>query len=200
MRRVFDDAPISHAYAEIEGYASLFNERDLNDDIVAPGAFARSLRRRPAAEVKMLFHHEATAPIGVWRDIREDDRGLYVRGDLALNLPRAAETLELMQLGAVDGLSIGFRAVRSRRSPGKGARELLEIDLWEISVVTFPMAPSARVSAVRAPARAGGAEKSAGLAGDPFSPAPPQSDVRLFTGAVRQAARILREKGAVASD
>lgn len=134
------------------GYASVFGEADLARDVVEPGAFAASLARRGVAGIKMLWHHDPAEPIGTWTEIREDARGLAVRGRILTELARGREALVLLRAGAVDGLSIGFRTVRARpEAPGrKGAgRRLLEVDLWEISLVTFPMLPAARVAAVK---------------------------------------------------
>ncbi|MEZ5810875.1 MAG: HK97 family phage prohead protease [Rhizobiaceae bacterium] len=132
------------------GYASLFGEVDLGRDRVEPGAFAGSIARRGTAGIRMLYQHDPALPIGRWHDIREDKRGLYVRGRLALGVARAREVLDLMRDGALDGLSIGFRTVRSRKEARTGIRRVIEADLWEISVVTFPMLPGARVETVKA--------------------------------------------------
>jgi HK97 family phage prohead protease len=131
------------------GYASLFGREDLSHDVVEPGAFAASLARRGLAAIKMLWHHDPAEPIGRWLAIHEDQRGLAVRGQLLTDLDRAREALVLMRAGAVDGLSIGFRTVRARTDKAAGIRRLLEVDLWEISVVTFPMLPDARIAAVK---------------------------------------------------
>ena len=114
-----------------------------------PGAFSGSIRKRGAGGVRMLFQHDPATPIGVWEEIREDARGLFVRGRLTTDVARAREVLALMRAGAIDGLSIGFRTVRGRTDAKTGVRRLLEVDLWEISVVTFPAAPGARVGAVK---------------------------------------------------
>lgn len=132
------------------GYASLFGEPDLGRDVVERGAFARSLKKRGAGGVRMLFQHDPAQPIGIWTELREDQRGLFVRGRLALDSGRAREVLALMKAGALDGLSIGFRAVRARKEAASGLRRILEADLWEISVVTFPMLPAARIRSVKA--------------------------------------------------
>lgn len=137
------------ADGSFSGYASLFGETDLNRDVVLPGAFLRSLGRRGAACVRMLFQHDPATPIGVWREVREDARGLFVRGRLMTEVAKAREVLALMRAGAIDGLSIGFRTVRGRTDAKTGVRQLIEVDLWEVSVVTFPMLPAARVSAVK---------------------------------------------------
>ena len=131
------------------GYASLFGEVDLGKDRVERGAFLRSLARRGADGVRMLFQHDPAEPIGTWRAIREDGRGLYVEGMLSDGVSRAREVRELIKARAVDGLSIGFQTVRARSDPKTGVRQILEADLWEISVVTFPMLPGARISDVK---------------------------------------------------
>ena len=132
-----------------EGYASLFGKKDMGGDIVVKGAFETSLKKRGASGIRMLFQHDPGEPIGVWREIREDARGLFVRGQLLPQIARSREILALMREGAVDGLSIGFRTRRGQSDRKGGTRRLLEIDLWEISVVTFPMLPQARISAVK---------------------------------------------------
>ena len=132
---------------EFEGYASLFGKPDGAGDVVAPGAFARSLKRRPPDRVRMLYQHFAHEPIGVWDAIREDNRGLYVRGRLNPDVARGEEVAALIQQGAINGLSIGFRALRARRDAAN-QRVLHEVELWEISVVTFPLLEGSEVTAI----------------------------------------------------
>lgn len=132
------------------GYASIFGECDLGNDIIMPGAFVKSLKRRGAGAVRMLFQHDANQPIGVWSNIREDETGLHVAGRIATDVERGREVLALMRAGAIDGLSIGFRTIRSRIDKKTGARCILEADLWEISVVTFPMQPGATIGTIKA--------------------------------------------------
>ena len=132
-----------------EGYASLFNTEDLGHDVIAPGAFRESLSARGTSGIKMLFQHDPALPIGVWDEIREDGKGLFVRGRLMSAVTKAREVLALMKAGALDGLSIGFKARKSRRDARSGVRRIERADLWEISVVTFPMLPDARVAAVK---------------------------------------------------
>lgn len=131
------------------GYASLFGVVDLGNDVMDAGAFTRSLERRHASGIRMLWQHEASEPIGIWTTIREDAQGLYVEGRLAKGVARARETLELMRSKAVDGLSVGFRTVKARKDARTGVRHITEADLWEISVVTFPMQPAARIGQVK---------------------------------------------------
>jgi uncharacterized protein len=132
-----------------EGYASLFERADLGLDVVAPGAFRTSLQARGAAGIRMLYQHDPAEPIGVWDRIYEDARGLFVRGRLTLDVAKAREVRALLKAGAIDGLSIGFKALKSRRDPRTGLRRLLEVDLWEVSIVTFPMLPEARIDSAK---------------------------------------------------
>lgn len=132
------------------GYASVFGEVDLGKDVIERGAFLSSLAKRGADGVRMLFQHDPAEPIGRWLTIREDQRGLYVEGQLTLGAPKADDVFAHLKNRALDGLSIGFRTVRARRDGKSGIRHILEADLWEISIVTFPMLPSARVGQVKA--------------------------------------------------
>jgi HK97 family phage prohead protease len=138
-----------HPDGSVEGYASLFGEIDQARDMVMPGAFARTLRLRGVRRIPMLFQHDPAEPIGIWQDIAEDWRGLRVRGRLIPDVVRARELLALLREGAADGLSIGFKTVKARVDPKSRIRKLAEIDLWEISIVTFPLLPGARVRAVK---------------------------------------------------
>ena len=130
------------------GYASLFGVPDQTGDVVMSGAFAASLARRGPGGVRRLFQHDAGQPIGTWLDLREDTRGLFVRGRLSADVQQAEELARLLQDGAIDGLSIGFRAVLATRDRATRRRRLTRIDLWEISLVTFPMLEGARVTAL----------------------------------------------------
>ena len=130
----------------IEGYASLFGLTDQGGDIVRKGAYAASLKRLEARgdKVRMLWQHDPTRPIGVWDEIREDDKGLWVKGRLLPEIAQAREAAALIAAGAIDGLSIGYRTVSAERD-GKGRRLLAEVELWEVSLVTFPMLAEAKV-------------------------------------------------------
>lgn len=130
------------------GYASLFGERDQSGDVVMPGAFAASLKKRRAADVRMLFQHDAAEPVGTWIDLHETPKGLHVTGRLDRNVQRGRELFSLLESKGLDGLSIGFRTVRARRDRASASRLLTEVDLWEISLVTFPMLMGARVTGV----------------------------------------------------
>ena len=134
--------------ATIAGYASVFGQVDRGGDIVQPGAYAASLARlaREGRSVKMLWQHDPGQPIGVWDHVREDATGLFVRGRLLGDVARAREARALIAAGAIDGLSIGYRTKRAERD-GRGRRLLHELELWEVSLVTFPMLSEARVGA-----------------------------------------------------
>ncbi|UOF81712.1 phage prohead protease [Caudoviricetes sp.] len=132
-----------------EGYASKFGDRDQGGDTVMKGAFKNSLSQRKAKGVKMLWQHDPSHPIGVWDEIKEDATGLFVRGRLLTTVQKAKETYELMKAGVIDGLSIGYRTIKSLRDDATGFRQLKEVDLWEISLVTFPMLTSATVTSVK---------------------------------------------------
>jgi uncharacterized protein len=130
------------------GYASLFGVRDQAGDMVMPHAFRDSLTRRPAADVRMLFQHDPAEPVGAWLEMSEDARGLKVRGRLDPRVQRGRELLALLETRGLDGLSIGFKTLLSTREKFTGTRQLLQVDLWEVSLVTFPMLTGARVSAL----------------------------------------------------
>jgi HK97 family phage prohead protease len=139
-----------------EGLASTFGNRDMVGDVVEPGAFAATIAR--PGRIKMLWQHDARAPIGVWDDIRETAAGLEVKGRLVLQVQRAREALALLKAGAVDALSIGFSVMRggAEFDRERGLRRIKAVELWEISVVTFPANPNARVDRIKALAQAGG--------------------------------------------
>ena len=132
----------------IEGYASLFGMKDQGGDIVMAGAYAASLHRLQAkgGKVKMLWQHDPSQPIGVWDEVREDTAGLWVKGRILTEVARGREAAALLAAGAIDGLSIGYRTLKAERN-GKGQRLLSELELWEVSLVTFPMLSEARVQA-----------------------------------------------------
>ena len=146
---VFAPSTRIDADGTVEGYASLFGEIDQARDMVMRGAFAATLRQRSVQRVPMLFQHDPAEPVGVWLELREDHRGLYARGRLIPEVARGRELLSLLRAGAIDGLSIGFRTVKGRIDPRTRVRSLLAVDLWEISIVTFPLLAGARVRAVK---------------------------------------------------
>ena len=128
------------------GYGSVFGVIDSYKEIVAQGAFSESLQKRTPA---MLWQHRSGEPIGVYSALREDQTGLYVEGKLALKTARGAEAYELLKMGAISGLSIGFVTRDDSYDRVTGIRTLKKVDLWEVSLVTFPANDAARVSGVK---------------------------------------------------
>ena len=145
--RLGEDIAVTEG-CRIEGYASVFGVTDQGGDVVVAGAYSRSLKRLQAEGrmVKMLWQHDPAQPIGVWEEVREDGRGLRVKGRILTDVEKGREAAALIAAGAIDGLSIGYRTVKAERD-GKGQRLLSELELWEVSLVTFPMLPEARVAA-----------------------------------------------------
>lgn len=135
------------------GYASLFGRMDLSGDVVEAGAFARSLARRKTEGVGLLLEHDPNRTIGHWLYIEEDARGLWVEGQLGA-APAARQAARAMASGSLDGLSIGFSTISAERE-GR-VRRLVEVDLWEVSVVAAPMLPEARARAAGAVRETGG--------------------------------------------
>jgi uncharacterized protein len=134
-----------------EGYASVFGNRDSYGDIIAPGAFSDSLTEWKAknATPKLLYQHDPSRVIGVLEEIREDETGLYVKGRLLTNVQDGREALELLRAGAIDSMSIGYMSKNSSYDPDRGIRTLTQIELWEVSLVTFPANDAARVQDVK---------------------------------------------------
>lgn len=133
----------------VEGYASLFGEVDQARDMVMPGAFTQTLQARGLRRIPMLFQHDPSEPVGIWHELAEDFRGLRARGKLIPDVTRARELLALLNAGAIDGLSIGYKTVRGQIDPKTRVRKLYQVDLWEISIVTFPLLAGARVRSVK---------------------------------------------------
>lgn len=135
----------------IEGYASVFSLLDRGGDIVMPGAFRKSLGawKKKKQMPPMLWQHDPHNPIGVWTDMEEDEKGLKVKGVLITKVRQAEEAHALIKEGAVNGLSIGYSTKKADIDRTTGARKLIEVELWEISPVTFPMMPEAQISGVK---------------------------------------------------
>lgn len=134
---------------EISGYGAIFNDVDFAGDRITPGAFAKSLAKAAAAKAMplMLWCHDPHQPIGVWTEIVEDRKGLKVKGKLVLEVPRAKEVYALLKANAIRGLSIGYRTIADQIDGN--VRLLKEIDLWEVSPVTFPANGKATVTSVK---------------------------------------------------
>lgn len=151
LKAYHDDEDENKDYGTFEGYGSVFGNKDLGNDVIEAGAFAKSLKRKKPYQVKLLYQHKSDMPIGVFDEIREDEKGLYVKGRLALKTQAGQEAYELLKMGALDGLSIGFRVNPQEVSYDKRAnkRIIKEVDLMEVSLVTFPMNPKATVMSVK---------------------------------------------------
>jgi HK97 family phage prohead protease len=132
-----------------EGYGSIFGNVDLGGDKVLPGAYAESLgeHKKQGTKVRMLWQHNPDEPIGVWDDLAEDGTGLWVKGRLITEVQKAREVHALMKAGALGGLSIGYRTVEADQEGG--VRLLKKLKLVEISPVTFPMNPKAKITSVK---------------------------------------------------
>lgn len=144
--KAIDEGPVGR----FSGYGAVFNNVDVYNERILPGAFAETLSeakargRMPA----MLWQHNPTQPIGLWRSMREDERGLYVEGELA-DTQLGREAYSLLKLGALSGLSIGFSVTKEQINRDENIRDLVAINLWEVSPVTFPANTEARVSQVK---------------------------------------------------
>lgn len=128
-----------------EGYASVSGNVDLGGDIVAPGAFTKSIAVTP--EVPLLWSHDHAEVIGAVREMHEDGHGLRVKGEIALETSRGKEAYALLKKNMMKGLSIGYQVVADQIAGGK--RLLKELTLLEVSVVAVPMNPLAQVTAVK---------------------------------------------------
>lgn len=147
-----------------EGYAAVFGNVDLGGDKIEPGAFTKSLKRGGAfgSGIKMLWNHNPEHPIGVWQDLQENDKGLFGRGQFVLEVEKAKEAYALAKAKAIGGLSIGYRTVKSAMDGN--VRVLKEVEVWEISLVTFPMNTAGKITAIKSEGLDGITEKLA--AGD----------------------------------
>ena len=135
----------------VEGYGSVFGVRDNYDDVIAKGAFVQSLKDHKAAGTMpaMLWQHDADKPIGVWTEMVEDEKGLRIKGQLAMETVKGKEAHALLKMGALNGLSIGFMSKEWAYDRDTEVRTLTAIDLWEVSLVTFPANEKARVTNVK---------------------------------------------------
>jgi len=134
-------------YLTVSGYGSIFGNKDNGGDIVMPGAFKECIAsgRKP----KMLWQHDPSQPIGAWDEVREDENGLFMRGRISKKAAKGAEIAALVKMGAIEGLSIGYRTQEYEMDEGNGTRKLVKLDLWETSVVTFPMNELANIYAMK---------------------------------------------------
>lgn len=135
----------------IEGYGSVFGNVDSYDDVIADGAFKATIAAHKSAGTMpaMLWQHESDEPLGVWTEISEDANGLKLKGKLCLDTSKGKEALALLKMGAINGLSVGFIAKEWTYNNETNIRTLTEIDLWEVSLVTFPANKKARVTNIK---------------------------------------------------
>lgn len=136
-----------------EGYASVFNNIDLGDDIILPGAFTKVKTTR-TGQLKLALFHDLTRLIGA-ADYKQDDHGLYLKGRVNLKVSYARDAYELMKDGTLDSMSIGFNTITSawEEREGRSIRVIKEAELWEASVVPFGMNPEAQVISVKSDIR-----------------------------------------------
>ena len=134
-----------------EGYGNVANFKDYAKDVAVNGAFQKSLDRHKAkgSTPAMLFQHKHDSAIGVWTEIREDQHGLYVKGKFTKGVQLADETYLLMKDGALSGLSIGYSVIDQEYDAKTETNYLKEVELFEISVVTFPCNDRARIQTVK---------------------------------------------------
>lgn len=133
------------ATGEFTGYAAVFGNVDLQNEVVEPGAFSKTLAEQK--DFPILWQHNADQPIGVTVSAVEDDKGLAVRGQINLETQTGREVYALLKQGAVKGISFGYDVIKDIVK--NGVRRLLELKLWELSLVTFPANPAAQVLAVK---------------------------------------------------
>ncbi len=136
------------AKGKFAGYASVFDVVDSQKDVIIRGAFAQTLKGR-VSEIKMLWQHQQSEPIGVFTQMFEDGRGLFVEGKLLLTVARAQEAYSLLKEGAISGLSIGYSPIKYRIHERTGVRIISKVDLWEVSLVTFPANEAAKITVVK---------------------------------------------------
>lgn len=130
----------------VEGFASVFGNVDSYNDVVMAGAFTKTLKK--PRTIPMLWQHDAAQVIGKWDALEERDRGLYVKGKI-IDTTIGNDAYKLAKAGAITGMSIGYGAEKYEIDADKGTRKLLEVKLYEISLVTFPANDKAQVTRVK---------------------------------------------------
>jgi HK97 family phage prohead protease len=140
-----------NADGTVEGYGSVFGVKDSYADIIQKGAFVKSIdaHREGKSMPAMLWQHDAAQPIGVWTEMSEDANGLKLKGKLAMDTVKGSEAHALLKMGAINGLSIGFMTKQAAYDEKTETRTLTEVELWEVSLVTFPANTKARVTNVK---------------------------------------------------
>jgi len=146
----FDAAGVDADERTFEGYAASYGNTDTDNDIIEPGAFAKSIKEGfPANRIKVLWQHEADEPIGRPIEMREDSKGLYVKARLS-NVEKGIEAMELMRDGVIDRMSVGFSIPGGKSSvDAQGIRHIYEGKLFEFSLVTWPANDQAIITGVK---------------------------------------------------
>jgi HK97 family phage prohead protease len=134
-----------------EGYASVFGVQDSDGDVIVKGAFKGSIDRylSKGKMPKMLWQHDPRHIVGKFTEIREDDNGLWVKGSLILDVQQGREAYALMKAGELDAMSVGFNIVNAGGDGAMRGRVIDEVDLWEISLVTWGANPEALIVNVK---------------------------------------------------
>lgn len=150
MDRVYLETKIhTGENGEIEGVAWKYAQPDRIGDVITKGAFGQTKLPMP-----MLFGHDQNDPIGTWETTDDRDDGLHLKGRLLVeDVVRAREVAALVKSGAVRGISIGFRTIKSAKRP-RGGRTIQQLELLEASLVTIPMHPGAQVTSAKSAIRA----------------------------------------------
>lgn len=135
---------------QFEGYASVFGVQDSDGDVIVKGAFQKSIEsyQKRGKYPKMLWQHNPTMIVGKWTEMREDERGLWVKGSLILDVDKGREAYALMKAGELDAMSVGFNISEATAGDMRGS-VIEEIDLWEVSLVTWGANPDALITTVK---------------------------------------------------
>lgn len=154
LRKTLDSSAFEFKSSQdgsFEGYASVFSEVDSYKQATDPGSFTESLSRikESGRPLPLLWQHDTTKPIGTFTDLAEDSKGLHVKGKLLLDVQQGREAKSLIEAGAVSGLSIGYFVKGERFDQKTGVLHLTNIDLVEISAVTMPAGPGARITSIK---------------------------------------------------
>jgi len=131
----------------IEGYASVFKNKDRNGEVVDKGAFKKTLN--DGKKVPLLWQHDPSDPIGPVEEAKEDDTGLRIKAQILQTIQRGREALAIVKAGIVKGMSIGYRVLQDEWDHAEGVRHIKEVDLWEVSLVTFPANVEAQIRSVK---------------------------------------------------
>lgn len=127
------------------GYASKFNHVDAHNDVIVKGAFTKAIEQHKHNNIKLLWQHNQSHPIGRILEMVEDEKGLLIKAELLMDVAKGKEAYALIKSKAICGLSIGFSVVSAYKSGQKNTRVITDANLYEISLVTFPANEEAKV-------------------------------------------------------